>query len=140
MNPIKYPSAISWGIWIPVYALILGQGIFFAQETSGYFVIFHLFLAIVIYFFVVRIFYIIDDENIRIFMGPFLYRTIEIKSIRKMELSNNPLSSPAASLKRLAIYYNKWGYVLISPKNRIEFMDEVWKRKSLLEINEQKDH
>jgi hypothetical protein len=99
------------------------------------FIVFHFALALLIYFLIVRIKYTLDDDQLRIYMGPFLYRTIEIQSIRKMEKSNNPLSSPAASLKRIAIHYNKWGYVLISPKDRESFMDEVWKRKAQLEIN-----
>jgi hypothetical protein len=140
MNQSTYPSAISWGIWIPVYALILGQGIFFSQEMNPLFIIFHFALAVLIYFFVVRIKYTLDDQHLRIYMGPFLYRSIEIQSIRKMEKSNNPLSSPAASLRRIAIHYNKWGYVLISPRDRESFIEEVWKRKALLEINAQKDH
>jgi hypothetical protein len=140
MNQSTYPSAISWGIWIPVYALILGQGIFFSQEMNPLFIIFHFALAVLIYFFVVRIKYTLDDQHLRIYMGPFLYRSIEIQSIRKMEKSNNPLSSPAASLRRIAIHYNKWGYVLISPRDRESFIEEVWKRKAQLEINAQKDH
>lgn len=134
MNKIIYPSAISWGIWIPVYALIIGQGIFMAGEMSPLFLVTHFSLAILIYFFVVRIRYELDEENLTIYMGPVRYRKIALTSIRKMELSNNPLSSPAASLKRIAIHYDKWGYVLISPKNREEFIAEVQDRKKKLEI------
>ena len=135
-----YHSAISWWLWIPIYTLIIGQGIFIAIEGDLWVFVFHLLLGLIIYFLVMRMHYDLTNTQLKIYVGPFLYSTIEVINIRKMELSNNPLSSPAASLKRLAIYYNKWGYVLISPKNREEFMDEVWKRKTQLEINAQKDH
>ncbi len=134
MNKTIYPSAISWGLWIPVYALIIGQGIFMAGTVSWAFLIFHFSLAILIYFFVVRIKYELDDEKLVIFMGPIRYKTLDIQSIRKMELSNNPLSSPAASLKRIAIHYNKWGYVLISPNNREAFIQDVLDRQKKFEI------
>jgi hypothetical protein len=134
MNKTIYPSAISWGLWIPVYALIIGQGIFMAGTVSLAFLFFHFSLAILIYFFVVKIKYELDDEKLVIFMGPIRYKSIDIQTIRKMELSNNPLSSPAASLRRLAIYYNKWGYVLISPKNREAFINDVLERQKKLEI------
>lgn len=134
MNKTIYPSAISWGLWIPVYALIIGQGIFMAGTVSWAFLFLHFSLAILIYFFVVRIKYELDDEKLVIFMGPIRYKSIDIQTIRKMELSNNPLSSPAASLRRLAIYYNKWGYVLISPKNREAFIKDVLERQKKLEI------
>lgn len=134
MNRTIYPSAISWGLWIPVYALIIGQGIFMAGTLSWAFLIFHFSLAILIYFFVVRIKYELDDEKLVIFMGPVQYKTIDIQSIKKMELSNNPLSSPAASLKRIAIHYNKWGYVLISPKNREAFIQDILDRQKKFDI------
>ena len=137
---VTYPSAISWWLWIPIYTLIIGQGIFISLEGNPWILIFHLFLGLIIYFLVMRMRYVLSNEQLKIYVGPFLYSTIELINIRKIELSNNPLSSPAASLKRLAIYYNKRGYVLVSPKNREEFMDEVWKRKAQLEINAQKDH
>ena len=135
-----YPSAIYWWLWIPIYTLIIGQGIFIALEGDLWVFAFHLLLGLIIYFLVMRMRYVLTADELFIHVGPFLYSRIDLLSIRRMELSNNPLSSPAASLKRLAIYYNKWGYVLISPKNRDEFMDEVWKRKAQLEINAQKDH
>ena len=140
METKTYPSAISWWLWIPIYTLIIGQGIFIALEGDVWVFVFHLLLGLIIYFLVMRMRYELTNTQLKIYVGPFLYSTIEVINIRKMELSNNPLSSPAASLRRLAIYYNKWGYVLISPTNREEFMDEVWKRKTQLEINAQKDH
>jgi Bacterial PH domain len=129
---LVYPTAISWWLWIPIYTLIIGQGIFLMSETSVWFFLFHLTLAILIYIFIVRIQYILTTDQIIIKMGPFSYRKIDIVSIRKMQLSNNPLSSPAASLRRIAIHYNQWGFVLISPKNREEFIEEVEKRKQAL--------
>ena len=129
---LVYPTAISWWLWIPIYTLIIGQGIFLMEQTSVWFFLFHLTLAILIYLFIIRIHYILTVDQIIIKMGPFSYRKIDIATIRKMEFSNSPLSAPAASLQRIAIHYNKWGYVLLSPKNRTEFIEEVEKRKQAL--------
>jgi len=139
-DTVTYPSAISWWLWIPIYTLIIGQGIFIAFESNYWMLIFHLALALIIYFLVMRMRYVLTTDQLLIHVGPFLYSRIDLLSIRRMELSNNPLSSPAASLKRLAIYYNKWGYVLISPTDRESFMAEVWRRKNQLEINAQTSH
>jgi hypothetical protein len=132
MTELKIRSAISWWLWIPIYTLIIGQGIFMAQETHIATLLFHFGLAILIYFLVVRIQYILTDRELIIKVGPFQYSKISLKSIRKMELSNNPLSAPAASLKRLAIHYDKWGYVLISPPDREFFMSEIERRRALI--------
>jgi hypothetical protein len=61
---------------------------------------------------------------------------IEIKSIRKIYRTNNPLSSPALSLDRLAIVYNKFDEILISPKERNEFIDELLKINPSIEIQD----
>ena len=45
---------------------------------------------------------------------------IDIKSIRKIIETYNPLSSPAASIDRLEIFYNKFDSILISPKDKKE--------------------
>lgn len=53
----------------------------------------------------------------------FLYRKdIPIDSIRKIVETNNMISSPAVSLDRLEIFYNKFDSVLISPKDKAGFI------------------
>ena len=62
--------------------------------------------------------------------GQFLiiWRTkIDIMKIKKIYSTNNPLSSPALSLDRIAVTYNKFDEVLISPKKRAEFIAELIK-------------
>lgn len=69
--------------------------------------------------------YVIDGETLKIYYFWGMYQDIEIKSIRKMEPSRCILSSPAASLKRLAIHYNKHDTVYISPRNQEDFINTV---------------
>lgn len=47
---------------------------------------------------------------------------IDINSIKKVYRTNNPLSSPALSLDRIAIVYNKYDEILISPKDQSAFI------------------
>lgn len=54
--------------------------------------------------------------------------TVEIKDIESVERSYNPLSSPAASLKRLSIRLggkSKYPFMLISPVREKEFLEEL---------------
>lgn len=73
--------------------------------------------------------YIINESELIIESGFVKNITIKIENIKKIEETNNPLSSPAASLDRLAIYYDKSGFVLISPREKMEFI------KNLTDIN-----
>jgi hypothetical protein len=50
---------------------------------------------------------------------------IDIRSISKIEPTFNPLSAPAASLRRLEVSYNKYDSVLISPRDKKEFIERL---------------
>ena len=64
--------------------------------------------------------YKIDGKYLRIWTTK-----IDIHSIKKVYRTNNPLSSPALSLDRIAIVYNKYDEILISPKDRSAFIAEL---------------
>jgi hypothetical protein len=66
--------------------------------------------------------YKIDGEQLQIW-----WTKIDINSIKKIYSTHNPLSSPALSLDRIAVVYNKYDEVLISPKEREDFIREVLK-------------
>lgn len=69
--------------------------------------------------------YVIDGKELKIYYVWGIHQTIDIRSIKKMEPSRCMLSSPAASLKRLAIHYNKYDTIYISPRNQEDFINTV---------------
>lgn len=73
--------------------------------------------------------YVIDNDTLRIYTFFWMHTDIKIESIKKMEPSRCLLSSPAGSLKRLAIHYNKYDVVYISPRNQEDFINEINKRR-----------
>lgn len=73
--------------------------------------------------------YIIADKNLIIKNGFMVTKSISIDTIRKISETNNPLSSPANSLDRLEIKYSSKDAILISPKNKDKFINQ------LIEIN-----
>lgn len=69
--------------------------------------------------------------------GPYLRiwtTKIDIHSIKKVYRTNNPLSSPALSLDRIAIVYNKYDEILISPKDRSAFIAELLSINPTIEV------
>lgn len=71
--------------------------------------------------------YIINKKILSI-KGGLLYKMkIDISSIKKIEESRSLLSSPAPSLDRLEILYNKYDSILISPKEKEDFINEILK-------------
>ena len=73
--------------------------------------------------------YIINNDVLEIRTGILGTTKIPISGIKSVERTNNPLSSPAMSLKRIEIMYGKYDSVLISPQDRDAFIND------LLEIN-----
>jgi hypothetical protein len=73
--------------------------------------------------------YIIEENQLIVKSLWIVNERIDVSKIRKIEKTNSILSSPALSLDRIAIFYNKFDEVYISPKEIQAFIDD------LLEIN-----
>lgn len=74
--------------------------------------------------------YIINNNILYIKIGAIQVEKLDIHKIKKIEKTFNPLSAPALSLKRLKLSYGEsFGYTLISPKEREQFINAI------LEIN-----
>ncbi|WP_415060445.1 PH domain-containing protein [Flavobacterium sp.] len=77
-----------------------------------------------------KIKYIIEGTMLKVW-----WIKIDIHSIKRIYKTNNPLSSPALSLDRIAIVYNKYDEVLISPKLKKEFVDDLLKINPTIQID-----
>lgn len=71
--------------------------------------------------------YAIGDEDLVVRSGPFRW-AIPLRSIRSIERTRNPLSSPALSLDRLRIEYGSGKWIMVSPADRVRFLDDLEKR------------
>jgi len=78
--------------------------------------------------------YIITENQLIIKSTWIVNEKIDISKITKIEKSNSVLSSPALSLDRIRIRYNKFDEVLISPKEKKEFINEVLKLIQILKF------
>lgn len=66
-------------------------------------------------------YYRIDGDTLYVRSGPVRLR-VPIREIVSITPTNNPLSSPALSLDRLRIDYGRGNSVMISPREKQEFM------------------
>lgn len=78
--------------------------------------------------------YIIIENQLIVKSTWIVNERIDISKITKIEKSNSVLSSPALSLDRLSVRYNKYDEVLISPKEKKAFIDELLKANPNIEI------
>jgi hypothetical protein len=130
----KYKSKI--GFWIVLFILVvLGytSTIMIIHKVWIGFVLNLLLLGFISYL-LNSINYIINNNDLIINCG-FLYKkTISINTIKKIKETHNILSSPAASLDRIAIYYNKKDLIMISPKYKDDFINKLTEINSKIEV------
>lgn len=122
----QYRSKISVGllVFIALTFVIIGCGMF-VENISWLAISLSLllpFILIVLIFTLIK--YQIDADMLHIKAFPF-FAKIPIKSITKITRSRSILSAPAASLDRMKIYYNKYDYTLVSPKNKQQFIADL---------------
>lgn len=70
--------------------------------------------------------YWIENDQFLVIRAPLYGRKkLPIERITKVYHSGNPLNSPAPSLDRMAIHYNISGFLLISPVNREQLIQDL---------------
>lgn len=85
------------------------------------------------YFFYTTI-YTIRGNELYVRSGVFKMKPIDILSITRIRRSNNPLSAPAASLRRLEICYGKGKFLLVSPKEEAAFIRALQAVQPAIEV------
>jgi hypothetical protein len=124
-----YKSKVDWWLVLVILA-VFGFPIVDGVLSKEY-MLSVVFIGLILFFYILAITlkYKIEGEYLSI------WRTkIDIKTIRKVYATRNPLSSPALSINRIAIVYNKYDEILISPKDRADFISELLKVNPNIEV------
>lgn len=127
----RFQPKIGLELVIPLAVILLGTLalLIYPQPIWPGILIILLVSSFIIYLFS-NTYYLIDQTNLIIHSGFLYHVVIPIKEIRKIEPTVNPLSSPALSLSgRLEIHYGKWDSIIIAPKEKQEFLNEINKIK-----------
>lgn len=126
-----YKSKIDWWLILLIVGVLgypIVDGILSKEYTLS--IVFTV-LLVLFYFLAKSIQYKIDGENL------IIWKTkIPIQSIHKVYRTRIPLSSPALSLDRIGVVYNKYDEIFISPKEREEFIKELLKVNPNIEVKD----
>ena len=118
----KYPSKISYGLLIFVFVVPLVSTVLATSPPQWTVLMVNLlFLAFVLYL-LFNTYYVIDGKVLIIRAGFVVNKKVDIDTISIIAETNSFVSSPAASLDRLNIIYNKHNSVLVSPKDKAGFI------------------
>lgn len=130
----KYKSEIGLELSIPIGVLLLALGGLMIWNRVWIGLVIILITVIFILHLFSTTYYLIAGDQLRIKSGFFVDMTISIPSITKIRETHNPVSSPALSLHRLEIKYNRFDYVLISPKDRTHFIADLLHVSDQIEV------
>lgn len=79
--------------------------------------------------------YRIENESIQIKYGPFKWK-VSIEDINSISKRKNLLITPALAMDRLLLRYGKYGEILLSPKNEVEFIDLLLAKNLRIKLDE----
>lgn len=129
-----YKSKIGFEIIIPILIILaFGFKNIMNEPKVSPIILLILVLAFITYM-LTSIKYTIENQNLNIKAGFLINQNINIMNIESIKKSKNILSSPAASLDRLEIIENNKNSILISPKNKIKFIEELKKINPQIDV------
>lgn len=79
--------------------------------------------------------YRITDKQLLIKCGFFSNAAVDVSQIKSITKSRTILASPAASLDRIELKYGKWDSLIISPNDKIGFVNELLKLNPNIQHN-----
>ncbi len=130
-----YKSKIGVGLVLFIVLVLGGTSIvmIYQKAWSGFFI------NILLGGFIVHLFqntyYTIKGNVLIVKSGFIINRSIDIHSITKISKTNNLISAPAVSLDRLLVNFGKANCVIISPKDKLGFIDHLKTINPKIELN-----
>jgi len=127
-----YYSKVSYTLLIAVFVVFFGPLIPNYTNDDFKSSMFLMTLALIILFgLILHMFfnttYKIEKEKLHIKCGFFKYNPVNIMEMKKVSKSSNIISSPAASFDRIEIKYGKFEELIISPKHKTKFVEDLQK-------------
>lgn len=111
-------------LYIPLTLSLIGTG--FDRFAIGSLSFITLLFTSILYFMFNTV-YIVDHKTLRIKLGQITYKTIDIIKIKSITQTNSWISAPASSFDRIELKYGKFEEVIISPKDKKEFIEALLK-------------
>ena len=122
-----YKSKIGIGIVIFI-ALILGLSSYLMIKDRVWIgLIINVLVAVFIAYIFLQTYYTIDKGILRVKCAFLINKSFEISRVTEVRETNNPISAPATSLDRLEIVFDNYESVIISPKQKNDFILQLRK-------------
>lgn len=119
----EYPSRIDF--WFYLVAVLPLVSLYPALKSGDILADGILALLTIFLLSLMRTIYTIDGTELRVKCGFFHYSAMEVAEIVSIRRTRTILSSPALSLDRIAVTSSKGRQLVISPRERIDFIRQL---------------
>jgi len=130
-----YKSKIGLELVLPITAILVVVSIFMVNGGAWPGLIVNFVVAAFVAHMIFTTYYVLSDKELVIRCGFLINQTIQVDTIKRIAETRNPLSSPATSLDRIEIFYERFNSVMISPKKKDEFISHLTKLNPDIDVN-----
>jgi hypothetical protein len=131
---ITYKSKIDIEIFLPIMLVLFVVGLFMTLMKIWVGLLVILLLLTYIIHMLLTTQYQFIGRILKVKSGLFFNKVISIDTISKIIETKSKLSSPANSLDRLELRYNKFYSIIISPKDKVGFLKTLSELKPDIDI------
>ena len=129
-----FKSKIDKRIWIPLGLLLTAATLLLVMTKQWAGVVMVVGAIALIIHLLVSTSYTIAGSKLIVACGILVKKEININAIKKVVHTSNPLASPALSLRRLALHYNRYDTIMISPEKESAFLEQLKKLNAEIDI------
>ncbi|WP_066217806.1 PH domain-containing protein [Formosa haliotis] len=119
-----------------IFGIIIGLMIYQSEPLKAIISVCGIFALVYVYFLYLNFstkYTITKDGLLKVKCGFFYHKSFDINKITSIKKSTNLISSPAPSLDRIELTYGKFDLIVISPKDKFEFANELTNKNQNIE-------
>jgi hypothetical protein len=132
--PTTYKFKIGLELVLPLAAILVMVSVMMVKGGAWPGLIINLIVAAFIAHMIFTTYYVLSDKELVIRCGFLINQTIKVDAIKRITETRNALSAPATSLDRIEIAFGKYDTLMVSPKNKAEFIAHLTQLKPGIEV------
>jgi len=128
-------SIFIWAFILGLLSIVIHDSFYAGDVNVVDFIVILIFLLVTAYFIWVwfQTYYEVQNDILKIVSGP-RRKQIKIKEIISIKRTLNPFTGPALSMDRMSIKYGPYQSVLVSPKEKKAFIEELLKQNPNIQV------
>ncbi len=130
----KYPSKISYGLLSIILIVLIGSTIPLLSSPVWTGLIINLLLLLFVAHIFSNTYYLIDGKFLLVKSGFIINKKIDIKMVKSIKETSSLISAPALSFDRLEVNWGKYTGIVISPREKLEFIEHMTSINPQIEV------